>query len=78
MEILKCSKCGEELVEDHFTQHEVEGGYILLCDKCKHFADTEVYARIVGYVRPTNQWNAGKSEEYKDRKMFKTNEEKNS
>lgn len=31
----------------------------------------EVYARVVGYLRPINQWNEGKMAEYKDRKMFK-------
>ena len=30
----------------------------------------EVYARVVGYVRPTDQWNDGKKAEYHDRKMF--------
>jgi ribonucleoside-triphosphate reductase len=31
----------------------------------------ERYARIVGYLRPLSQWNEGKAEEWKDRKMFK-------
>lgn len=30
----------------------------------------EVYARIVGYLRPVQNWNAGKKEEFKDRKTF--------
>ena len=30
----------------------------------------EVYARIVGYLRPVQNWNAGKQEEFKDRKAF--------
>jgi len=34
----------------------------------------EVYSRIVGYLRPVQQWNFGKKEEFKDRKVF--NEEK--
>ncbi len=31
----------------------------------------EVYSRVVGYLRPVNQWNLGKQEEFKDRKAFK-------
>ncbi len=30
----------------------------------------EVYARVVGYLRPIEQWNEGKGEEFKDRKTF--------
>ena len=30
----------------------------------------EVYSRIVGYIRPIDQWNEGKYEEFKDRKTF--------
>ena len=32
---------------------------------------TEVYSRIVGYVRPISEWNDAKQEEFKDRKEFK-------
>ena len=31
----------------------------------------EVYSRIVGYLRPIQSWNAGKKQEFKDRKLFK-------
>lgn len=34
---------------------------------------TEVYTRIVGYYRATDNWNLGKKAEYKDRKIFKQN-----
>ena len=30
----------------------------------------EIYTRIVGYLRPVDQWNPGKRAELKDRKMF--------
>lgn len=30
----------------------------------------EIYSRVVGYYRPTNAWNKGKVEEFKDRKEF--------
>lgn len=31
---------------------------------------TEVYSRVVGYFRPVQQWNKGKQEEFKERKVF--------
>ncbi len=31
---------------------------------------TEVYSRITGYYRPVQNWNDGKSEEYKNRKLY--------
>jgi len=31
---------------------------------------TEVYSRVVGYLRPIEQWNNGKQAEFKDRKTF--------
>jgi len=31
-----------------------------------------VYTRIVGYLRPVEQWNGGKQSEYADRKLFAT------
>jgi ribonucleoside-triphosphate reductase len=31
---------------------------------------TEVFSRIVGYIRPISQWNSGKAQEFKDRKVF--------
>lgn len=31
----------------------------------------EVYSRIVGYLRPVQQWNPGKTQEFYDRKVFK-------
>lgn len=30
----------------------------------------EVYSRVVGYIRPVEQWNDGKQEEFNDRKLF--------
>lgn len=38
------------------------------CPKCG--AVCEVYSRVVGYLRPVNQWNKGKKEEFKLRKTF--------
>jgi hypothetical protein len=30
----------------------------------------EVYSRIVGYLRPVQNWNDGKKQEFADRKPF--------
>ena len=38
------------------------------CPECG--AETEVYSRVVGYLRPVNQWNKGKREEFRKRKTF--------
>jgi ribonucleoside-triphosphate reductase len=38
------------------------------CSKCGE--KTEVYSRITGYYRPVQNWNDGKSQEYKDRKTY--------
>ena len=38
------------------------------CPECG--GKTEVYSRITGYYRPVQNWNDGKSQEYKDRKVY--------
>jgi ribonucleoside-triphosphate reductase len=38
------------------------------CGRCSEA--TEVYSRVVGYLRPVKQWNAGKQAEFDDRKSF--------
>jgi len=49
-------------------------GYLVgehqLCPKCVVEQKCEVYSRIVGYIRPVQQWNAGKATEFGDRKEF--------
>jgi len=38
---------------------------------CPHCGEkTEVYSRITGYYRPVQNWNDGKSQEYKERKLY--------
>lgn len=32
----------------------------------------EIYSRVVGYIRPLGQWNAGKRAEYSERQEFDT------
>jgi anaerobic ribonucleoside-triphosphate reductase len=43
-------------------------GEYFTCPKCGSI--TEVYSRIVGYLRPVSQWNKGKYEEFKMRKTY--------
>jgi ribonucleoside-triphosphate reductase len=38
------------------------------CPICR--ADTEIYSRVVGYLRPVRQWNTGKQLEFEKRKVF--------
>ncbi|MCD8194752.1 MAG: ribonucleoside triphosphate reductase, partial [Coprobacillus sp.] len=49
-----------------------EHGYLegeqYLCPHCGQ--RTEVYSRITGYYRPVSNWNAGKTEEFKQRKEY--------
>ena len=41
------------------------------CPKCTIKQPCEVYSRIVGYIRLVSQWNIGKQQEFKERKVFK-------
>ncbi len=49
--------------------HGYTAGKHMVCKKCG--AQNEVYSRIVGYIRPIQQWNAGKRAEFDDRNTYK-------
>ena len=49
-------------------------GEVWKCPKCG--CDTEVYSRITGYYRPVKNWNAGKTQEFKDRKTYSVEDNK--
>jgi anaerobic ribonucleoside-triphosphate reductase len=78
MEKYICHDCGKKLKNnDEYVPYETAGGVIVKCKKChqkdpalRNFQKTEVYSRIVGYIRPIEQWNNGKREEYADRKEY--------
>ncbi len=48
--------------------HGYIAGEHYTCPKCGQV--TEVYSRITGYYRPVQNWNVGKSQEFKDRKVY--------
>ena len=50
---------------------------ILKCQECyekspsmTNYQTCEVYSRIVGYLRPIQQWNPSKQEEFRQRKEY--------
>ncbi|MEM1535626.1 MAG: ribonucleoside triphosphate reductase [Candidatus Pacearchaeota archaeon] len=49
--------------------HGYISGKHFKCPKCSK--SCEVYSRIVGYLRPVQQWNLGKQQEFEERKTFK-------
>lgn len=53
--------------------HGYLSGEHFTCPKCLIDQPCEVYSRVVGYLRPVQQWNKGKVSEYARRKVFKEN-----
>ncbi len=49
-------------------EHGYLRGEISACPTCGR--DTEIYSRVVGYLRPVNQWNAGKQAEFALRSRY--------
>jgi len=60
-----CEHCGGELIAN---------GTTVTCSGCGHAVEIgipcEVYSRIVGYLRPVQNWNVAKQQEFEDRKTF--------
>ncbi len=48
--------------------HGYLSGEQYVCPECGE--KTEVYSRITGYYRPVQNWNEGKAEEFKERKLY--------
>jgi len=51
------------------TEHGYLNGEQPKCIYCNR--ETEIYSRVVGYLRPVKQWNDGKQAEYALRKTFR-------
>ena len=50
------------------AEHGYLTGNVAVCPHCGK--ETEVYSRITGYYRPVKNWNAGKTQEFKERKEY--------
>ncbi|MDD4017082.1 MAG: ribonucleoside triphosphate reductase [Kiritimatiellae bacterium] len=49
--------------------HGYLNGEVYTCPRCGK--KTEVYSRVVGYIRPIQQWNEGKQNEFHRRKTYR-------
>ncbi len=78
MEKYICHDCGKTLENnEEYMPYQVGEEIYVKCKAChqadpvlRNFRATEVYSRVVGYIRPVKQWNKGKRTEFGDRKEF--------
>lgn len=78
---VKLSEKGEMSIEGgavYKIKTNQDTSYFFKCDVCykldsilHNWQECEVYSRCVGYLRPVQQYNKGKLEEFKQRKLFK-------
>lgn len=84
---LFCHDCKKEIkIKDKEIQNGVLLVYddngekikVYKCQECfkknpalTNFKECEVYSRVVGYLRPVQQWHIGKKQEFKERKEYK-------
>ena len=50
------------------ADHGYIKGEVSVCPECGR--KTEIYSRITGYYRPVQNWNDGKTQEFKDRRTY--------
>jgi anaerobic ribonucleoside-triphosphate reductase len=72
-------KESQEIENGQLLKYTLPGGedkFVFKCNDCynkdkslRNYQETEVYSRVVGYLRPVSQWNEGKQQEYKERKI---------
>lgn len=75
---MRCHDCEKSIVSGvKFMEYVSHGETYAKCAECyasdpvlRNFRETEVYSRVVGYIRPVKQWNKGKQAEYGDRREF--------
>ena len=75
-EHIVCPKCDEEIGYAGMMRQLNSGKQIddeILEATKKKRVGCEIYSRVVGYIRPIKQWNAGKKEEFDERKVFDKN-----
>jgi hypothetical protein len=70
---------GEEIKNGVFLSYDNAGEkiHVFKCNDCydtnkalTNFQPCEVYSRVVGYIRPVQQWHKGKKQEFEERKEF--------
>jgi anaerobic ribonucleoside-triphosphate reductase len=82
----KCHDCGCEITIKNKElengvqlkyKHNNKDIYVFKCHECfkknkglNNFQSCETYSRVVGYLRPVQQWNDGKQQEFKERKNY--------
>ena len=54
-------------------QHGYLSGEVKRCPHCGE--TTEIYSRITGYYRPVGNWNDGKAQEFRERKVYRAENE---
>jgi ribonucleoside-triphosphate reductase len=74
---------GEEITNGVSLVYDNSGEKIniLKCNDCYsknpaliNFQECEVYSRVVGYIRPVQQWHKGKKQEFAERVEFAPDE----
>ena len=72
-----CHDCKKEMKKGEECVMYSEDQSLLKCMDCyaknavlENYQPTEVYSRVVGYIRPVAQWNKGKQAEFGDRVEF--------
>lgn len=81
-----CHDCGKEIkINGENLENGVYLNYknngedvnIFKCNDCysknpslTNFQKCEVYSRVVGYIRPVQQWHKGKKQEYLERQEY--------
>jgi len=72
------SENGIEIIDGAVYEPEGADKIFLKCSDCyekdsvlRNFRVTEVFSRVVGYMRPVSSWNAAKQEEFHERKNYK-------
>jgi hypothetical protein len=70
---------GESIENGVYLSYDNEGSMVNVfkCNECyakspslTNFQPCEVYSRVVGYIRPVQQWHKGKKQEYGERKEY--------
>jgi hypothetical protein len=70
---------GEEIENGVYLLYDNAGEKVSVfkCNQCfqknpslTNYQPCEVYSRVVGYIRPVQQWHTGKKQEYGEREEF--------